>query len=201
MAAASFAALYAEHAPRVRRALILAGAGPETAADVTQEAFARTYARWRRVQTGTNPAGYAFRVAFRELRRRGHLPEGADGNVMAEATAVDRPGPEEQALVNVAAQAAVAVIGAMPARRRACALLVLAAGLSAEEAGQALGIAGATVRVQVHRARAELLSLPALAPTERVHPVKAAGAGAGDLVAAGPVGEASSPQLLGPQQD
>jgi len=37
----------------------------------------------------------------------------------------------------------------------------LAAGLTAEEAGQALGIA---VRVQVHRARAELLTLPALAP-------------------------------------
>jgi len=51
----------------------------------------------------------------------------------------------------------------MPARRRACALLVLAAGLTAEEAGDALGIAPSTVRVQIHRARAELLALPALA--------------------------------------
>ena len=56
----------------------------------------------------------------------------------------------------------------MPPRRRACALLVLAAGLTAEEAGPALGIAASTVRVQVHRARADLLALPALAAAEVV---------------------------------
>jgi len=50
-------------------------------------------------------------------------------------------------------------------RRRACALLVLAAGLTSEEAGDALGLAPATVRVQVHRARAELRAMPALAAT------------------------------------
>jgi len=50
----------------------------------------------------------------------------------------------------------------MPPLRRAYALLVLAAGLTAEGAGQALGIATSTVRVQVHRAPAELLALPGL---------------------------------------
>lgn len=162
----SFAALYAEQSARVRRALVLAGADPEVAADVSQEAFARTFARWRRVRTGTNPAGYVFRVAFRELRRRGHLPDEPDGDAAAEATACDGPGPEAQALACVAADAALLAIGAMPTRRRACALLVLAAGLTAEEAASSLGITASTVRVQVHRARAELLVLPALTVPE-----------------------------------
>ena len=166
MDAPSFAALYAEHAARVRRALVLAGADQETAADVAQEAFARTYARWRRVRTGTNPAGYVYRVAFRELRRRGHLPERPDGDEAANQVVLDQHGPEERALAAVAADAALVSIRTMPPRRRACALLVLTAGLTAEEAGQALGIAASTVRVQVHRARGELLTLPALARAE-----------------------------------
>lgn len=163
MAAASFAALYAEQSPRVRRALVLAGADRELAADVAQEAFARTYARWRRVSAGTNPAGYVFRVAFRELRRRGHLPDEPDGDAAAEAAPSTGPGPEDSALASVAAGAALLAMGTMPPRRRACALLVLCAGLTADEAGDALGIAPSTVRVQVHRARAELLTLPSLA--------------------------------------
>jgi RNA polymerase sigma-70 factor (ECF subfamily) len=162
--APSFASLYAEQAARVRRALILSGATAEVAEDVAQEAFARTYARWRRVSGGTNPAGYVFRVAFRELRRRGHLPDEPDGDATATATPADGHGPDEQALASVAADAARLAIGSMPPRRRACALLVLAAGLTAEEAADALGIAASTVRVHVHRARAQLVALPALAP-------------------------------------
>lgn len=160
----SFAALYAEQAPRVRRALVLSGAAADVAEDVAQEAFARTYARWRRVRKGTNPAGYVFRVAFRELRRRGHLPDDPDGDAAAGREASPDGGPEQHALAHVAATAALAAIEAMPPRRRACALLVLAAGLTSEEAGDALGIAPSTVRVQVHRARAQLAALPALAP-------------------------------------
>lgn len=170
MTAASFAALYAEHSPRVRRALILAGADRDSAADVAQEAFARTYARWRLVRNGPNPAGYVFRVAFRELRRRGQLPDEPDGDLEAERTATEGHGPEEVALARVAADAALGAIQGMPPRRRACALLVLAVGLTAEEAGRALGIAPSTVRAQVHRARADLRALPALAPPEAGDP-------------------------------
>ena len=166
MTAASFAALYAAQSGRVRRALVLSGADPDVAADVAQDAFARTYLHWRRVRMGTNPAGYVFRVAFRELRRRGHLPDYPDGDEAAGATAAGGSGPDEQAIAAVAAGAVLLAIGAMPPRRRACALLVLAAGLSAEEAGLALDVAPSTVRVQVHRARAELRSLAALGPAE-----------------------------------
>jgi DNA-directed RNA polymerase specialized sigma24 family protein len=111
----SFASLYAEQAGRVRRALVLSGATADVAEDVAQEAFARTYARWRRVRAGTNPAGYVFRVAFRELRRRGHLPDEPDGDAAATETPVDGHGPDEQALARVAADAARAAIGALPA--------------------------------------------------------------------------------------
>jgi RNA polymerase sigma factor (sigma-70 family) len=170
VAGPSFASLYAEQAPRVRRALVLSGASSHVAEDVAQEAFARTYARWRRVRAGSNPAGYVFRVAFRELRRRGHLPDDPDGDSAAETEATRDSGPEQQALAHVAAAAAMAAIEVMPPRRRACALLVLAAGLTSEEAGDALGVAPSTVRVHVHRARAQLAALPALAPAEEPAP-------------------------------
>ncbi len=44
----------------------------------------------------------------------------------------------------------------MPARRRACAALCFYQGMSTDEAAQTLGITAATVRVQLHRARADL---------------------------------------------
>ena len=111
---------------------------------------------------GHQPGLLCVPAAFRELRRRGHLPDRPDGDAAADSTASDGHGPEERALASVAA-AAHAAIRAMPPRRRACALLVLAAGLTAEETGQALGITPSTVRVQVHQARARLLDLPELA--------------------------------------
>lgn len=192
MTGPSFASLYAEHALRVRRALVLSGASSDVAEDVAQEAFARTYARWRRVRSGTNPAGYVFRVAFRELRRRGHLPDDPDGDAAAETQPSHGDGPEAQALAHVAAAAALAAIEAMPPRRRACALLVLAAGLTSEEAGDALGIAPSTVRVHVHRARAQLAALPALAPDTDTAPVEPAGATA-PQPAGSPVTPAGAP--------
>jgi RNA polymerase sigma factor (sigma-70 family) len=51
------------------RALELAGAPRPAAEDVAQEAFARMLTHWRRVRTGSNPAGYAYRTAFRLLSR------------------------------------------------------------------------------------------------------------------------------------
>ena len=137
--------MYRQHYPRLVRSLRLAGIGGE-AEDVAQEAFARTLVHWWRVRRGTNPAGYAYRVAFRLAfrRRRREVAVLADGSVPdAVAAATLRVDVERR-------------LAAMPAGRRRCAVLVLLVGLEPAEVARALRIAPSTVRKQVSLARADL---------------------------------------------
>ena len=143
-----FVELYRTHYPRMVAALGLAGADHARAQDIGQEAFARTYNHWRRVRRGTNPAGYAYTVAFRLLHRRCDDLGDALG-------ADDHPvtGSEDTALDAVSIDEA---IRAMPARRRACAALCFYLEFTGEQAADILGIAASTVRVQLGRARTDL---------------------------------------------
>jgi RNA polymerase sigma factor (sigma-70 family) len=143
-----FVLLYTEQRGRLEASLRLAGAEAHLAQDLTQEAFARTLRRWADVRHGTSPAGYLFRVAFRELRRRAPF-EGTTS--LAEVRAV--ASHEDVAVVGVVVSE---TLETLPARCRACAVLCLWLGWSTDDAADALGIAPATVRVQVHRARARL---------------------------------------------
>lgn len=150
---ADFEALYRQHYPRLVRSLRLAGVGGE-AEDVAQEAFARTLVHWWRVRRGTNPAGYAYRVAFRLAfrRQRREVPVPAGASVPdAIAVATLRVDLERR-------------LATMPAARRRCAVLVLLVGLEPAEVARALRIAPSTVRKQVSLARADLA--PAVAATE-----------------------------------
>ena len=141
-----FVECYRVHYPRLVRALELAGSSRPVAEDAAQEAFARMLARWRRVRTGSSPAGYAYRTAFRLLQRRGP-PAPTEP---AEAAGV---GPE--GLITTRAAVAGALAG-MPPRRRACAVLYLVVGLPTSEVADALGIAEGTVRKHVEEARVDL---------------------------------------------
>ncbi len=121
----AFVALYRTHYPRVVAALALAGADDARAQDLGQEAFARTYDRWRRVRRGSNPEGYVYIVAFRLLYRGRRLDDCIDGH--------DRPGgSSEDATLN--ALSVAQAIEAMPPRRRACAALCFYLGFSGEQA-------------------------------------------------------------------
>ncbi|HEX3394171.1 MAG TPA: RNA polymerase sigma factor [Acidimicrobiales bacterium] len=145
-----FVAMYRAEYHRVVRALELAGAGRPTAEDVAQEAFARTLARWRRVRGGTNPAGYVYRVAFRQWSRQcrdGDRPDPSPGAVQsADATA-------ENAATHADVEHALA---AMPLRRRTCAVLCLVIGYTPTEAGEVMRIKASTVRKHLDQARADL---------------------------------------------
>jgi RNA polymerase sigma factor (sigma-70 family) len=143
-----FVQLYTEQRGRLEASLRLAGADAHLAQDLTQEAFARTLRRWADVRHGTSPAGYLFRVGFRELRKRVPFEDTTSLNEVRAA-----PGPEDGAVISVVAAETLA---GLPTRCRACAVLCLWLGWSADDAAEALGIAPATVRVQVHRARARL---------------------------------------------
>jgi RNA polymerase sigma factor (sigma-70 family) len=148
-----FVELYLEHYSRLVRALTIAGAGPFNAQDLTQEAFARTFQRWRRVRTGTNPAGYLYTVAFRLLRRRRPFTE----TPLDDTNLPVVPPVEETVLtVEIVRQA----LAAMAPRERACVALCMYLGHSTEETAELLGVSPATVRVQLHRARQRLRMTP-----------------------------------------
>ena len=145
-----FVDVYEAHYPRLVRALQIGGMDRPSAEDVAQEAFARTLGHWRRVRLGSNPPGYVYRTAFRLSRnywKQEHAPE------------VERASRDDTAAEAVSKLELEAALGAMPPRRRACAMLCFVVGLSPKEAGHALGIAEGTVRKQLGIARDDLKSL------------------------------------------
>jgi RNA polymerase sigma factor (sigma-70 family) len=117
------------------------------AEDLTQEAMARTYERWRGIR---DPAGYVYRTAFnlhRSWLRR-----------LAMAAA-KRPAPTPPCDEVEAAERRVDALRALaelPRTQREALVLVEWAGMTAEEAGRVLGIQPVSVRGRVHRAKAAL---------------------------------------------
>jgi RNA polymerase sigma factor (sigma-70 family) len=153
-----FVTTYEVHYPRLVRALQIGGLDKTSAEDVAQEAFARTLGHWRRVRLGTNPPGYVYRTAFRLSRsqwKQENLPE------------VERPSRDDTAAEAVAKLGLAEALGAMPSRRRACAMLCFVAGLSPKEAARALGITEGTVRKQLGHARDDLKPLLEEPPAPR----------------------------------
>jgi RNA polymerase sigma-70 factor (ECF subfamily) len=91
------------------------------------------------------------RAASRAALPTDLLPEAAD----------DGPGPEDHALRISDAATARRLLELLPAHQRDLLLLRVAAGLSAEETGAALGMTAGAVRVAQHRALARLRALAA----------------------------------------
>lgn len=89
------------------------------------------------------------RVAARTAFPTEDLPEREDG----------APGPEELMLRGADAERARALLDQLPENLRHLLMLRVAAGLSAEETGQALEMSPGAVRVAQHRALARLRTL------------------------------------------
>lgn len=141
-----FVATYKVHYPRLVRALELSGANRPSAEDVAQEAFAKALGHWGRVRSGTNPAGYVYRVAFRLARR-------SSSRKPLFAEEHPAPGADDEATLHVGIER---VLKTMPAARRRCAVLCLIVGMSTKDAAGTLHIAESTVRKQIERARKDL---------------------------------------------
>jgi RNA polymerase sigma-70 factor (ECF subfamily) len=141
-----FIECYRFHYPRLVRALQLSGADRASAEDLTQEAFGRALANWRRICRGPNPPGYVYTTGFR-LWQRSQRRQTPDLSIPPVAS------PESMAVTTVAIEKALA---AMPPRRRACAVMCLVVGLPVHEAAGALGVAEGTVRKHLEEARRDL---------------------------------------------
>lgn len=103
-----------------------------------------------------------------DLQRAAMRGPGGSGAILAEElpeTADEALGPEERALLNSDAAWMRGLLAALTARQRELVLLRVAAGLTAEETGEVLGMSPGAVRVAQHRALGRLRELAA----ERAH--------------------------------
>jgi DNA-directed RNA polymerase specialized sigma24 family protein len=131
---ADFEVFYEQH--RDRLVLTLSGLidADESglAADAVDEAMARAYARWRRLQKHPEPAGWVFvtarNICRRRLRRRRHRI-----TVIADEPVIPPAGEIWQ------------VVAGLPVRQREAIVLRHIAGLTERGVGEAMGITRGTV--------------------------------------------------------
>jgi RNA polymerase sigma factor (sigma-70 family) len=144
--------------PGVARAAALVARDRQLGPDIAQEAFARLYERWDRIESHDHARNFAYRVAVNlarsHMRRRIAAPFGLSG---PEYATPDSTGSSAAWLD------AVSALGHLSPKQRACIVLVDYADLDAASVSAVLGMAEATVRVHLLRGRRALrarLDLP-----------------------------------------
>ena len=143
-----FAWLFRDEYPAIVRTAYLMLGDRAAAEDVAQEAFARLYARWRRVSRYERPGAWVRRVAIRLASRARRRPA-------ALQLSHDAPGPV-QAGPDPDLQRALL---ALPANQRAAVVLHYLGDLPVAEVAELMGVAPSTARVHLHRARKRLATL------------------------------------------
>ena len=147
-AESAFAWLFRDEYPAIVRTAYLMLGDRAAAEDVAQEAFARLYARWRRISRYERPGAWVRRVAIRlASRARRRMPRLEP--VVEEAT-----GPETPADLDLHR-----AVLALPPNQRAAVVLHYLEDLPVDEVAALMGVAPATARVHLHRARRRLATL------------------------------------------
>jgi RNA polymerase sigma-70 factor (ECF subfamily) len=144
-----FEALWREEYPRVFRTAFVVTGDRQEAADVTQEAFARAFERWRTVSRADRPGAWLQRVAVNlslSWRRRQRLRE-------REAAAQTRSSVGEADLPDSDLFAAVR---ALPPQQRAAVVLRHWVDMSIEETARTLGKRPGTVKALTSQGLANL---------------------------------------------
>lgn len=144
-----FTDLFEAESRRLSKAMYLLTGNRTESEDLAQEAFVRVYERWSRVGAMESPAGYLYRVALnlwrRQARRHRRMPW------LPVTTGATDPAVSAEARSEV-----IRLLLALSPEQREAVVLVEWLGLTAEEAGQTLGIDASSVRGRVHRARLAL---------------------------------------------
>lgn len=135
---------------RLARACLLLTGNPAEAEDLAQDALVRAYARWDDIRSMNSPEGYLYRTALNLNRKRlRRLAVRARHLVNAGA----HPGDVEAVESRLDVLRAVA---ALPRGQREALVLVEWLDLDIEEVAGLIGIAAASVRGRLHRARRTL---------------------------------------------
>lgn len=164
----AFRALFDRHAPSVHRFLRDLLGDPAGAEEATQETFVRAYHHLRALRAGDRFRPWILGIArnvFREQcrRRRRQLlwrepkvPEDSGEGGEAELHAADGVTPESLLLSREETGRLAAALQALSEDRRAVLLLRFDHGLPCAEVASLLGWSVPKVKVEVHRARAQL---------------------------------------------
>jgi RNA polymerase sigma-70 factor (ECF subfamily) len=142
---AGFEPWYLHEHPRVLAALTWVAGDPHVAADATDEAFARAYASWRRVEQMASPGGWVYRVALNVVRRR-----------MRRAALEQRTVAPPSEVAHVVDREIWAVVQQLPERQRVAVVLRYLLDLPEKEVATAMGISRGTVASALAAARQRL---------------------------------------------
>ena len=123
--------------------------------DLVQEALAKAYSHWRKVQRADNPSAYVRRILINEARRGWRRKR---VTVYPDAGATDITVADmSHEVVNRADL--LQALQSLPARQRATVVLRFLEGLSERETAAALGCSEGTVKSQTSRALIKLKSV------------------------------------------
>ena len=132
------------------KALYLLTGDPFEAEEVAQEAMTRVLERWERIRSMDSPTGYVYRTAMNLNRHRVR-------RIAVRARRVFDAEPSRDHSSTVGDQQDVRrAIAKISAREREALVLVDWLEMNADEAGRVLGIKASSVRVRLHRGRANL---------------------------------------------
>ena len=149
-------AAYDTHAAKIYGLAMSASRDPEVAADITQEAFVRLLAEFRRGRYPSDPGAWLYRVASNLLVSRGRrlivARRFAHRVVMPEATAET---PESVAVGQAEQRALGAALDRLNVLQRT-ALIMAAQGLTSDEIGGHLRKSDGAIRTVLFRARRRL---------------------------------------------
>jgi RNA polymerase sigma-70 factor (ECF subfamily) len=150
--------------PSLRAFAISLTRNTDYADDLVQEAIVRAWANIDHFQPGTSMNAWLFTILrnsfysqFRKARRQIADP---DGSYAARL----RTPPEQNGRCDV--QDMLRALEKVPVHQREALLLIVAEGLSYEEAAQVCGVAVGTIKSRVNRARERLAKLLALEEAE-----------------------------------
>ena len=125
--------------------------------DLVQEALAKAYSHWRKVQRADSPSAYVRRILINESRRGWRRNRNRitayPGTGAVDITVSDM----SDAVVNRADL--LQALQSLPARQRATVVLRFLEGLSERETAAALGCTEGTVKSQTSRALVKLKSV------------------------------------------
>jgi len=146
---------------RYCRARLMRSGADNAAQDVAQEVCIAVLTALPRYRDEGKPfEAFVYRIAANKVadaRRAGYrsavlieeIPDSRDHSA----------GPEDLAVIADETRRAKVLLDALPAQQREIVFLRVAAGLSAEETGRALGMSAGAVRVSQHRALQRLRSM------------------------------------------
>lgn len=135
------------------RALTVAGGDRSVAEECVQEAYARAYARWRRISRYDDPVGWVRHVAVNAMRDhyRSETRKRAAVTRLAGRPVEVQPAPDIDGEL-------AALVAALPPQQRIAASLFYVEQLTIKETAAAMGLSDGAVKYHLHAARTALRS-------------------------------------------